>query len=424
MAPETTLPATLAGFFEAAPPGAQRALIALSAAESLTDETAARLYALSPIERLSAERFVQALHYSSFVGLRNSEWHIVPQAREWLNAQLGAHPELARHAHETLLALADEADPAGAGETVPSYLFTGAGRAYHKAAIDPEEGLHEYATAYRSHLTGEQWLLARLAVEQQERGILPAHAIEPAFLQGMVSYREGDFDTAQRLLSRVAASEERRQEVAIAAHLVGHMLGRRGDPREAEILFRKSLDIERELGNRHGEAQVMHSLANLIGRRRPDDAEQLYGESLDIGRELGNRHHMAQVMHSLANLIGRRRPDDAEQLYRDSLDILRELGDRHGEAQVENSLGAMYRRLERWPDARVAYEHALEISNDPRDRTIAYEGLSLVAELGWRDLDSAITHMRSALEQQRRAGGARFIRQQEKRLRKLERRQS
>ena len=52
-------------FLEAAPPGAKRALQVLSAAESLTDDAAKALYKIAPIEGVSADAFVSALHYQT-----------------------------------------------------------------------------------------------------------------------------------------------------------------------------------------------------------------------------------------------------------------------------------------------------------------------------------------------------------------------
>ena len=54
---------------------------------------------------------------------------------------------------------------------------------------------------------------------------------------------------------------------------------------------------------------------------------------------MDDRHGQAQVMHSLANLIGRGNPKEAENFYRQSLQILQQMDDRHGEAQVLRSLG-------------------------------------------------------------------------------------
>lgn len=190
------------------------------------------------------------------------------------------------------------------------------------------------------HEPDRRGLAAKLAEEQQELKIIPSNAIEPAFLRGMLLYREGRRSEAEPYLRRVIKDGGRRYEAAIAMHLVGH-LTRRRNLGEAEMLYRESLKIRPELGDRLGEAQVMHSLANLIRRRNRNEAERLYRESLKIGQELGNRRHESQVMHSLANLIGRQNSDEAEGLFRQSLNLRSEIGDRHGEAQVIRAKSSM-----------------------------------------------------------------------------------
>src|ERR1700694_5013304 len=75
-------------FAKAAPAGAVRVLQIFSAAESLTDEIARSLYSLAPIEGVSADLFVTALHYSDLVTPRNSEWNIVAGVRHELYRRL------------------------------------------------------------------------------------------------------------------------------------------------------------------------------------------------------------------------------------------------------------------------------------------------------------------------------------------------
>ena len=62
----------------------------------------------------------------------------------------------------------------------------------------------------------------------------------------------------------------------------------RGDLDEAERLFRESLAIDREIGNRQGEATSLRNLGN-IAEARGDlaEAERLHRESLAIKREIG-----------------------------------------------------------------------------------------------------------------------------------------
>ncbi|NBC32900.1 MAG: tetratricopeptide repeat protein [Alphaproteobacteria bacterium] len=417
----TMTPEPLRLFLDNVPETAQKALIALASAESLTDKVAARLIQDVVSPDLPAERFVHALHYASFIIGRNSEWHIEPEARRWLVEQLNQNPEMMQAAHRTLLQIGAEEDPAGAGDIVPSYLFGAIGQAYHRAALDPEEGLQLYSRAYRPQLTGEQWLLGRLAEEQQETGILPGDAIEPAFLRGMTLYREGNRAAAESYLRRVVESGQRRHEVAIAAHLLGRSAQRRHDRREAERLYRLSLDIGEECSDAHHQAQVLHSLGNLLARRKPDEAEVLLRRSLELEEASGNRHGAAQVLHSLGNLLARRQPDEAEALLRRSLRLGEEIRATHHQAQVLNSLGSLLRQQQRWQEAEDCFQKVLGLSRTDVDKAIAFLGLSQVAEARG-DLGEAASYMEKTVEAQERTGRRDLIDRHRTRLAELRRR--
>src|SRR5436305_2021082 len=356
-------------FLETAPGGTGRVLQALAEAESLTDDVARQIYEIEPIEGVSADLFVRALHYANFTVPRNSEWHFVPEVRRELQGLAIAKPELLQSVNTALIHHGDEGDPALAGSVIPGYLFTDAGKAYHKAALGiTDEALMLYAKASAGPLTGAQWLASKLADEQEARGALPADSIETIFLRAMVLFREGRRQEAEPLLRRVAQTDETRIEVAIALNILGNLVGRRNS-REAEAFFRRSVEIGEKLGNQHHVAQTLNSLANLLARerRRHDEAEALYRRSVEIGERLGNRHDVAQTLHRLANLLARerRRHDEAEELYRRSIEILQGLKDQHGVAQTLHGLANLLGRVQdRRDEAEKLLRESLQIGED------------------------------------------------------------
>jgi tetratricopeptide (TPR) repeat protein len=363
----------LQDFLETAPDGAARVLQALAAAESLTDDVAREIYELEPIRGVSADLFVRALHYADFIAPRNSEWHFVPEVRQELQSLGVASPEIVSSAHLALIKLGDEGDRSLAGSVIPGYLFTNAGKAYHRAALGMTgDALALYARASAGPLTGAQWLASKLADEQEARGALPAGSIETTFLRAMVIFREGRRQEAEPLFRQVAETDKPRIEVAIALNILGNLIGRR-NPREAEAFFRRSIEIGEELENQHHIAQTLHSLANLIGRdqSRRDEAETLYRRSIEIDESLGNEHGVAQTLHSLANLIGRdqRRRDEAEKLYRRSIEILESFRDQHGVAQTLHSLANLVGRgQQRRDEAEKLLRRSIEIGESLGDR--------------------------------------------------------
>ena len=198
-------PAGIDDFVKAAPAGAERVLQLFSAAESLTDDVAKMLYALAPIDGVSPDLFVRALHYSDLVTPRNSEWHIVADVRHDLFGKLMRDKTAYRQANQILYDLSQHGDRREAGSRIPGYVFTPAGKAFHATALDLEGAISLYSKALDGHLSGEQWLAAKLAEEQERFEIIPRGSIEPAFLRGMVLYREGKRGAAEPYLRRVIA---------------------------------------------------------------------------------------------------------------------------------------------------------------------------------------------------------------------------
>ncbi len=324
-------------------------MIALSAAESLTDDLAAYLLELAGMQE--REALISALHVCDFVFERNSEWHLAARARDYLLRRLLERRELFRAAHGRLLEVSRSPALREQFSEIPRYLLEGTGRAYHSSALNPAVGLLRYSDVAVSDARGQQWLAARLAREQQTLGILPRESLEIDFLQGMVYYREGRVADAEPLLRRVAGFMIPRREVAIALYIVGRLDGRRGRTRRAEAELNRSLEIERNLGNAFGEALVLHALGQLIGRdrQRASQAEELLRRSLEVGEQLENRQHQAQVLHTLGQLIGRdrQRASQAEELLRRSLELLQNLDDALGQAQVLYTWGKIRSRSDR-----------------------------------------------------------------------------
>lgn len=383
---------SLEAFLSILPDGIVRALTVLSAAVSLTDEVATTLINQCAFSEFEAVSIIRCLRASDFIVERNSEWHFEPSARATLLDQLYKEQELARAAHSVLQRLTQEADSAFAGDSVPTYLTWPVGRAYHTTLFDSDEGLDLYKEAFTGRPTGDQWLLGVLAEEQQKAGLLPSTLIAPSYFRGMIAYRERQWREAEGYFRKVVESREISQEVATALHLLGIILHRRHRDKDAEKLMRRSLEMEEHLGDSHSQAKVLHSLGNLLGRRKLKEsiehlrrslellslkgredlrgqaqvlqslgnllgsqrknkkkAEEMLRRSLKIERRLSNQHGQAQVMHNLANLVAQSNFTEAETLFRNSLKLLEQVGDLYGQAQVLHSWGKVVksRDLER-----------------------------------------------------------------------------
>lgn len=329
-------PPRLRAFLEAAPRGSLRVLKAFAAAESMSDWLARDLLDLVCLGQKQLDQLVPSVHVAGFVVERNSEWHIAEPERRYLVSELVKDENLFTTCHARLAELAMQQVPLE-GSELPAYLTQPVGRAYHVTAIAPSQGLPLYQEAYSGRL-GDRWLAARLALEQQEHRLIPRNAIEPAFLRGMVLYREGRIEKAMRVLQPVAYAEEVRREVAVAAHLYARSL-RRSDPVEAERLLRRSLALQEALDDPLGEAHVLHSLAQLLGPARHSEAIELLKKSLSLGESLQDKHHQAEVLHTMGAISSEQNTGQGIELLRSSLALLEDANDRHGQAQVLHTLG-------------------------------------------------------------------------------------
>lgn len=201
-------------FWLCAPPQVRIAMQVAASAVYLTGETALLLVrAVLPEAKLDAALFVSCLRACDFsIEMNDDEFYIEERARRHGLRALRENPELWQTAHSTLLRLrlTEKID-------LPSYLNKPVGLAYHTAALEPAKGLELYLQAVAPVHDGQQWLLGRLAEEQQEDGILPPTAIEPAFLRARTTMYEERWPDARAYLERVVSSKEDREEVRAAS---------------------------------------------------------------------------------------------------------------------------------------------------------------------------------------------------------------
>lgn len=208
-----SVPVNVGAYLNAAPKGAEQAMIALGAAHSLTDELAVRLLdECGGISELAPSKFVRALHYSNFITPWNDgEWSFTPELRSWLPKRLLEDEPLMKKAHTLLQELSQQWQ--NPDETIPSYLYTLAGRAYHLSFLDVDEGLCLYRkrcelASFQAVPNGNLWLASVLAMEQRQNGVLPENAKEPAFLCGVILCLEGKIQEANQHLTPLLQNSE------------------------------------------------------------------------------------------------------------------------------------------------------------------------------------------------------------------------
>ncbi|SEL99943.1 tetratricopeptide repeat protein [Haloferax larsenii] len=188
----------------------------------------------------------------------------------------------------------------------------------------------------------------------------------------------------------------------------GHVCLRRGQFAQAQTHYESSRDLDKELGNRQGEANNLGNLG-LVARSQGDfdDARDYHQQSLELQRELGDRQGEAKSLNNLG-LIARSQGDfdDARDYHQQSLDLTRELDDRQGEATSLNNLGLVARNQGDFDDAHDYHQQSLTLTRELGDRrgeATSLGNLGLVAQ-SQEDFDDARDYHQQSLELQRELG--------------------
>ncbi|MFN6249463.1 tetratricopeptide repeat protein [Microcystis sp.] len=143
-----------------------------------------------------------------------------------------------------------------------------------------------------------------------------------------------------------------------------------GEYQKAIEFHQQSLAIDREIGDRGGEAKSYNNLGNVyysLGEYQK--ASEFHQQSLAILREIGDRGGEAASYNNLGtvyNSLGEYQK--AIEFHQQSLAITREIGDRGGEAYSYNNLGAVYNSLGEYQKAIEFYQQSLAITREIRDR--------------------------------------------------------
>jgi tetratricopeptide (TPR) repeat protein len=182
---------------------------------------------------------------------------------------------------------------------------------------------------------------------------------------------------------------------------------------EALSYYQQSLEIEREIEDRQGEAISLNNLGiayNSLGRY--EEAISYYQQSLEIYREIGNRRGIADSLNGLgAAYYFLVRYQEAISYYQQSLEIQREIGNRRGVAASLNNLGRAYNSLVRYEEALSYYQQSLEIYREIGDRrgvAASLNGLGNVYNSLGR-YEDAISYHQQSLEIQREIGNRRGV---------------
>lgn len=322
-------------------PALDDVLTVLSPAESLTDDLAKRL--LRHIDFLDdSDDYIFLIHGCHLSVRRNgSEWALSGPLRRHYFQRLRSKP-LAVALCSDLLDLAESAahKPAASSfDSLPWYLKSGIGVAYHSTQLDPRAGLDEYVSRADSGLERATWLADKLSREQADIGLLDKSSPRLKYVHGMRLYRDGQIEASIPYLVPLAESREHSRASAIAKHLVGRYYtieSRREKYADGVHLLRRSLVLGVELGDIEHEAQVRHTLAWVYLKtdwvRRQDVIFDLLGRSLECLEITGDIFGRAQVLHTLGRAYSRKGVHQSVQAAVASLEESIDIGELEGQA--------------------------------------------------------------------------------------------
>lgn len=153
---------------------------------------------------------------------------------------------------------------------------------------------------------------------------------------------------------------------ADACNAAGVMARTCGAYDKAVRLHTAGLDLQRELGNRRGEAIALNNLCVVARDQHEHAAVERQGRAaLQLAREIGERNlEGLALMHLGTALRGLDRPEDAEDSFKLSLEIFSELGEHTALAAVHNFLGSLAQAAGRLVEAAQRFEQSLALNRE------------------------------------------------------------
>ncbi|MDP9849810.1 AfsR/SARP family transcriptional regulator [Streptosporangium lutulentum] len=168
----------------------------------------------------------------------------------------------------------------------------------------------------------------------------------------------------------------------------------------AQPHFDAALPLFEAVNDQHGQALTLRNAA-LIERveGRAGRALRRYRRALRMLREVGDRHAEAHVLGSIAQIHLEHGRADATPLLETALAVYHDLGDLRGAAQILNRMGALHLRQGRTEQAKAAYRQVSAASQAIGDRIGEAYGLLGMGEteLLAGELDHAAEHLDAAL---------------------------
>ncbi len=208
--------------------------------------------------------------------------------------------------------------------------------------------------------------------------------------QGVIRLHHGDLNTAERFYFRaqqVASECNCKPVLAEVYDSLANLLIRRGKAALALSFARKSMEIKRALGERHGTA-ISHGTAGraLTLLSRYDEAAQEFEIDLAIARELGANYTAARVLNYLGEVEYLRGRHDQAAQYHEEAHALQ--ADPEHSAHAHLGLARVHLSRRRLTESESACDQAAAIlTSFPNLREVANLLRGIRGAIAWRNGD-------------------------------------
>ena len=155
-----------------------------------------------------------------------------------------------------------------------------------------------------------------------------------------------------------------REELAKSLYRLGKLYFElQDDVARGKAAFEEAIELYREFGDRHGEANTLQAIGDVLQfKKRTDEALESYQQAIDIYRTVGDRLGEANTLQAIGDVLQfKKRTDEALDSYQQAIDIYRTVGASLGEANALQGLASLeedkFLALEALERAQQIYEN-------------------------------------------------------------------
>jgi tetratricopeptide (TPR) repeat protein len=181
-----------------------------------------------------------------------------------------------------------------------------------------------------------------------------------------------------------------------------------GSLEDALALYRQSLAIYQELGDRKGEGTALNNISQIYHDRGDYDTTLSYLEqSLNICREIGDKKSEGTTLNNISQIYHDRGDyDKALSNLKQALIINRESGGQAGEGTILNNIGRIYREQGDYGKALQYYEQSLDMHRKAGGRAMEGVTLNNIGQLYYArgDYGKALEYQKQSLDIRREIG--------------------